>query len=131
MLIRKEALDAAGHFTEDYFFSFEDLDFCLRARAHGYRTACVGTATVEHRGAHSIGAGSPRRLYFAARNHLLLAQRAAPLGVAGTVARAGAIVSLNLAHALFRSPAPRLAGVTAVARGVRDHLLGRYGPDSV
>ena len=69
-----------------------------------------------------------RRLYFASRNHLLLAGRAQAVSLPRALVRGSAIAALNVAHALFTSPAPRIAGLAAVAAGVKDHLLGRYGP---
>jgi GT2 family glycosyltransferase len=129
MLLRRAVLERAGFFADEFFFSFEDLDLCLRARAHGFATACVGEATALHEGSHSIGLRSPRRLYFAARNHLLLAQRTSPLAALPSLARGGSIAALNLAHAVFTSPAPLVPGLRAVARGLRDHLARRYGDD--
>ncbi len=128
MLVRREVLERIGALAEDYFFGFEDLDFCLRARTAGFLTACAGDAVALHEGSLSIGATSPRRLYFATRNHLLVAQRAAPLAHPGWRGlRAGSILALNLAHALVTSEVPRLAGVRSCLRGAWDHMRGRYG----
>ena len=44
------------------------------------------------------------------------------------LARAAAIVALNLAHAVVRAEAPLAAGVGAVLQGVWHHARGRYGP---
>jgi GT2 family glycosyltransferase/glycosyltransferase involved in cell wall biosynthesis len=128
MLVRREVLERVGLLAEEYFFGLEDLDLCLRARAAGYLTLLVGGAVVYHEGSRSIGARSPRRLYFAARNHLLLARRAAPrLPPSLGLARSGSIVALNLAHALVTAGTPRLPGLRAVGRGVLDHWRRRYG----
>jgi GT2 family glycosyltransferase len=129
MLIRREVFETVGLFAEEYFYGFEDLEFCLRAKAAGFRIVCAGSALVEHEGAASIGPSSPRRLYFAARNHLLLASRFGPQGWPIRTARAANIVALNVAHAMFRSSAPVGEGLAAVRRGVRDHFKGKYGPD--
>jgi N-acetylglucosaminyl-diphospho-decaprenol L-rhamnosyltransferase len=129
MLVRREVFGAIGLFDEDYFFTFEDLDFCLRARRAGFATFLAGTAVAYHEGGRSLGASSPRRFYFAARNHLLLAHRAGP--AAGGVARlwrSTSIVLLNLAHAIV-SPGGSLAErLAAFARGTRDYTAGRFGP---
>jgi GT2 family glycosyltransferase len=113
---------------EDYFFSFEDLDFCLRARSAGFHTVLAGAAVVYHEGGRSLGARSPKRFYFATRNHLGLAQRVGP--PAGRLHRAGracSIVLLNVAHAV-RSPGGSIGGrLMAVARGTRDYVSGRFG----
>jgi GT2 family glycosyltransferase/glycosyltransferase involved in cell wall biosynthesis len=137
MLIRREVFDAIGLLDEAYFFSFEDLDFCFRARRAGFETVLAGDATAYHAGGRSIGA-DPRRLYYAARNHLRFAARndfggrpgsdAELQGSdAGLTPKSLLIVALNLAHAL-RARGGTLPGrVAAVARGTRDHLAGRYG----
>jgi GT2 family glycosyltransferase len=128
MLIRREVLERVGRLDDAYFFSLEDVDFCLRARRAGFRAACVETAICEHEGSRSIGLRSPRRIYFATRNHLRLTARApAPLGAPHAAVRQGLVAAMNLAFALTRSPAPRAASLRAFARGVVDHLRGRYG----
>jgi GT2 family glycosyltransferase len=129
MLVRREVFETVGLFAEEYFYGFEDLEFCLRAKAAGFRTVCAGRAVVHHEGAASIGRDSPRRLYFAARNHLLLASRVGSQAWPLRVARATNIVGLNVAHAIVRSQARMVPSLTAIGRGVRDHLKGKYGSD--
>lgn len=129
MLIKREVLERAGLLAEEFFFGFEDLDLCLRARRAGFRTACIGTVSVLHEGSLSIGRQSRLRIYFATRNHLLLAAR-----VSGTQPaalrwmRAGAIAGLNLAHVLFTSDVPLREGLRGFVWGLSDYLKGRSGP---
>lgn len=128
MLISREVFDKAGLFDERYFYSFEDIDFCWRARKAGRASLLVPSAIAYHEGHRSIGAGSSSRLYYAARNHLLLAHTVAPVSSLRTLARAAIIVLLNAAYA-FRVPkVPTLAALLAVISGTRDHLRCRYGP---
>ena len=129
MLVRREVFDAIGLFHDDYFFSFEDLDFCLTARRAGFGTLLAGDAVAYHEGGRSIGADAVVRLYFGTRNHLLLAHRIGPHERRyKTIVRTGVIVMLNLAHA-FRARGGSLAGrIAAVVAGTRDYLLGRMGP---
>jgi GT2 family glycosyltransferase len=125
MLVARPVFERIGFFDEAYFFSFEDLDFCLRAARAGFACLLVPAATARHEGSRSIGRASADRHYFAARNHLRLAGRAAP--GAGRWLRGVAIVALNLAHAGLTGEGPRRAAVAGVVRGTRDHLLQRYG----
>jgi hypothetical protein len=128
MLVRRQVFERIGLLDEDYFFTFEDLDFCLRARRAGFSSAIVAAAVAYHEGSGSLGFRSPSRVYFASRNHLLLASRAIPHGNRGMrLVRAACIVGLNLAHVLISSPIPVRRGLPALARGVRDHVGGRYG----
>lgn len=128
MLVDRDVFAAVGSFEDDFFFGFEDLDLCLRARRAGFATVLAGRAKALHEGGRSIGAESPRRLYFAARNHLLAAQRAAPdLGHLRAGARFASIVSLNLAHAVRSRGAALPIRLAAVVRGTLDYALGRFG----
>jgi GT2 family glycosyltransferase len=46
--IRRDVLDAVGGLSEDFESYFEDTDYCLRARAAGFRTVCCGDVTLVH-----------------------------------------------------------------------------------
>ncbi len=128
MLVRSQVFDELGGFAEEYFFGFEDIDFCLRAGARGWSTYCDASVFVLHEGHQSIGRRSGRRLYFATRNHLLLATRFPPrASLASRGLRVATVTGLNLAAALRGRAAPRLAGLGGWSRGVVDFARGRYG----
>jgi GT2 family glycosyltransferase len=128
MLIRREVFDAIGLFHEAYFFSFEDLDFCLTAKPAGFRTFLAGDAVGYHEGGRSIGADAVVRLYFGTRNHLMLAHRIGPYeGRWRTFVRTGIIVLLNLAHAVGARGGSLAGRLGAVASGTRDYFRGRMG----
>jgi GT2 family glycosyltransferase/glycosyltransferase involved in cell wall biosynthesis len=130
MLVRRAVFEQVGLLDDAYFFSFEDLDLCLRARAAGWATVLAGQALVYHEGGRTLAPASPRRIYFATRNHLRLARRAAPAhGRGAAILRDASVAALNLAHVLFTAGVPRAAGIRAFLRGVRDHVRGRYGSD--
>jgi GT2 family glycosyltransferase len=128
MMIRRDVFDAIGLFHEEYFFSFEDLDFCLTARRAGFRTLLVGDAVAYHEGGRSIGADAAVRLYFGSRNHLMLACRnAPPESRLASLARTAIVVMLNLAHAVRARGGSTAARLGAVVSGVRDYARGRTG----
>jgi GT2 family glycosyltransferase/glycosyltransferase involved in cell wall biosynthesis len=127
MLIRREVFDAAGAFDERYFYSFEDIEFCLRARRAGFSSLLIPSALAYHEGHLSIGPASASRLYYAARNHLLLAQSALPMKGIRAVARAVGIVLLNVAYALRVPNVPTVAALRAVGSGTMDYLRGCFG----
>ena len=131
MLIRTSVFERIGDFDERYFYSFEDIEFCLRARRAGLTSLLVPSALAYHEGHRSIGPASASRLYYAARNHLLLAQSAAPLTGVRAFARAAGIVVLNLAYAVRVPNVPTLAALRAVISGTVDHVRGHYGPGRV
>lgn len=128
LMIRADALDRVGPLDEEYFHSFEDADWCGRARAAGFALAVVRGARARHGGGRTLGSRSADRLYYAARNHLRAAERLAPLRGPVRWLRRAAIVSLNVAHALRQGTVPRLAAVRAVIVGSRDFARGRFGP---
>jgi GT2 family glycosyltransferase len=128
MLIARVVLERVGLLDEAYFFSFEDVDFCRRARAAGFVSLCIGDAVALHDGARTIGRRAAARLYFGTRNQLRVAARTAPAGRVHRSLRAAVIVALNLLHALVTAEAPRSAGVRAVLHGAWHHARGRYGP---
>lgn len=131
MLVTRPVIDAIGLLDDAYFFSFEDLDYCLRAREAGFATVLSSGAVAYHEGGQSIGAESTRRLYFATRNHLRLAGR--PFTQAARnrpILRAATILALNIAHAIRSKGAALPLRLLAVARGARDYASGRFGPDT-
>lgn len=128
MLVRRAVFERVGLFAEELFFSFEDLDFCLRAASAGFGTACVASALAYHEGSATIGRRSPERIYYATRNHLAVAARHGPSAPLARLGRAATVVALNLVYALAVSDVPRFAGVRAAVRGAVDHVRGRYGP---
>jgi GT2 family glycosyltransferase len=127
MLISRGAIERADLLDEEYFFSFEDVEFCLRVRDAGLRTACVQEAIAYHEGGRTIGRRSARRVYFATRNHLRLAMQTG--SAAGRPLRAGLVIGLNAAYVVVSPEAPLLRGVAALVRGAWHHFSGRYGPD--
>jgi GT2 family glycosyltransferase len=46
--LRREVLQKVSLLDERYFAYFEDSDYCLTARALGYRTLCCGSVTLDH-----------------------------------------------------------------------------------
>lgn len=127
MLVARETFERVGLLDERYFFSFEEVDFCLRAGAAGLRTRFVASATAYHEGGQAIGASSPARLYFAARNHLLLAQSRAESSRVTRGVRALFVMALNLGHAVKAPGGSLPSRLRAVVRGIADHVRGRYG----
>ena len=127
-MLSAAALERVGPLPESYFLSFEETDWCLRAREAGLGLAVVLGAAARHGGSRTLGPGSPDRLYYAARNHLWAAWRLQPRGPLARWARNAFITALNLAHALRQAQVRRPAAVRAVLAGARDFRRGRLGP---
>lgn len=117
LLVRRDVFGAVGGMDERYFLYYEEVDFCLRVRAAGWRIECVPAAV-----ASQEGAGMP--VYLACRNRLLLLRRFAPRRVVPEAASMLTGVAGHCRHARWRAIAPAL-------RGIADGLLGRAGVPQV
>ena len=130
MMVSREVLEAVGPLDEDYFFYFEDVDLCLRARDAGYQVFMVPGAVVYHEGGATIG-DSPDGVYYGVRNQLkVIRERGLPVSLPVRVGRSAFIVGLHLAQIVKERRMDLSAGVRAVARGLTHHRQQRYGPAS-
>jgi GT2 family glycosyltransferase len=68
MLIRRTVLEEVGLFDPGYFMYYEDLDFCLRVSAAGYRLLYVPQARLWHGVASSTQGQRPVRFYYRAKS---------------------------------------------------------------
>ena len=100
MLVDRAVFERIGLLDEDYFFSFEEIDFCVRAADAGFAIGLTGDAVAYHLGGGTLHAGF--------RAALLLRRTEPPAprgtrrvaeGVAGAL-RTCAIVAFSAAHAL-------------------------------
>ncbi|MFH1682002.1 MAG: glycosyltransferase [Candidatus Eisenbacteria bacterium] len=48
LLVRRSAVDDVGLMDERFFLYFEDVDWCYRMKAHGWRVVYVAEAVMEH-----------------------------------------------------------------------------------
>ena len=74
-----------------------------------------------------MGKRTASRVYYGVRNHLRIAERAAPRDGAPRFARAAAIVAFNLAYTVLSPDVPLGPGLVSLGRGTVDHFRGRYG----
>src|SRR5262249_59294103 len=70
LMLGMAAGERVGPLDTSYFHGFEDVDWCVRARAAGFELVVVLGARVRHGGARTLGKASPERRYYAARNPL-------------------------------------------------------------
>jgi GT2 family glycosyltransferase len=126
MMFRRQSLERVGLLEEDYFFSFEDVDWCIRAGRAGLGTGVVLGARAVHAGSRTIGPDSPDGLYYSVRNHLHLLHRHGAESLRWL--RYGVAASLHLAHGLRQGRTARWPATRAVLAGLRDARRGRIGP---
>jgi GT2 family glycosyltransferase len=81
MLVTRACFEAVGGFAEDIEVYYEDVDFCLAARARGHRLLVAPGAIVEHDGMRGFAAGlTPWAAFLKARNPWLVMRRHAGVG---------------------------------------------------
>ena len=134
-LLPLAVLERVGGMDEALFIDNVDLEWCFRARHHGYRLYGVAAARMQHRigdrlrrlplGLGEVVVHSPARLYYMMRNRLLLYRRRETprTWIAQDIPRA---VLKFLRMGLFI--APRAANARYMLAGVRDGLRGASGP---
>jgi len=141
-LWRRAALERTGLLDERLFGYHEDVDWCLRARAAGFRVVYAGTAAIIHKGGSSSQAGHRHRFptwYFLGRNGVLVVRKHGRWYEQARFALlCGAALAARWLRALLLRLAPsaaiRAAGVNswsmeaAFARGMLDGLCNRPIP---
>ncbi len=126
MLMSREALAEIGLFDEELFAYREDLDWSLRAARAGRLVVVVSASIVRHRVSASTGGeSSPTSLYYDVRNGLVVSERYAPLGRAGTSLRRAESVLAHLAQGAMSHR--RVEATRAVLAGWRDARRRRLG----
>lgn len=78
LLIKKEVFDKIGLLNPDYFFGFEDVEFALEAKRHGFKIYIIPNSLIEHKISGSIGATSTLKIYYLLRNNLMFVSRQIP-----------------------------------------------------
>ena len=132
-LIDLDALAAIGPFREDFFTDGNEVEWCFRARARGFRCVMVFSEPMPH----PLGLGQirvpllgirlaeqpPVRLFTYARNQIAMMRL--PHVPLWWKARAAALIALRLLLGLrrgFRGPE-----ASAILRGIRSGLRGELG----
>ena len=64
MLVKREVFEKIGLLDESYFFYFEDVDFCVRARKAGFIIGVCADANIEHKLGGSIGRWSNKAIFY-------------------------------------------------------------------
>jgi len=110
--IRRQIFERLGRFDERFFLYHEDVDFCRRARAAGYRVLCRPAVRLHHEVAH----GDPGRRVLSGLRSI----ESLSLDFAGWRRRAlGGVLALGFAlRAVFASGTTR-----RLARAVLPHCL--------
>ncbi len=63
MIIKREVFEKIGYFDEKFFLYYEDTDFCLRAKAAGFKVVVVPEVQINHQLSKTVGIKSGVKLY--------------------------------------------------------------------
>ena len=74
LMTSADVIRKIGYLDDDYFYLCEDADFCFRVADAGYRIVAIPESVLWHKVTASLAGGedSPFRLYFRARNQMML-----------------------------------------------------------
>lgn len=75
MMVRREAVDAAGLMAENFFLYYEELDWCERIKKKGYTIWVQPHAVIYHKESMSVGKQSSLKEYYMTRNRMLLVRK--------------------------------------------------------
>lgn len=124
LMFRAQALEEVGGFDERYFLFVEEVDWCLRARARGWRLRLVRDCEVTHQRSSSFGT-STKGAYYSFRNQYLLCLKHAPSSAWRLY------WGLRVGRFMLRGTHMRSGHSAAAGQGAWHALLGRWGPAPV
>lgn len=129
-LVTRACHERVGPLAEGFFAYYEEVDYCLRARAAGFHLLVAPAAGVRHAGFRGFAGGfTPLAAYLKARNlPLLLRRQGGALDWALFVPTYAALVAASAALYAARERGRGRAVLAALRRGVADGLRGRTGP---
>jgi GT2 family glycosyltransferase len=127
MLIKCDVFEKCGLLDKDYYHSYEDADFCIRAKGTGIKIEYVPQSIVYHKLARSSGGRrSAFYLYYRTRNHLLFKQKRK----IETLFFWPVFVFLVLRRVFGALIIGRPSGAWATILGICDYYTGRWGKGS-
>ena len=135
-LLSVNAFRTVGGFRDDFFIDCVDFEYCLRARARGFRVVMTSKPVMTHGVGHltqhrflgkkiSAANHSPERRYFISRNSLIIARQYLFQEPRWILKYLSSLLKLVVVICLFEKA--RFAKLRYIFRGGVDGLLGRMG----
>lgn len=125
-LVRRELVDDIGAFDERFFYYWEETEWCLRARKHGWMVLFVPSAKMWHKGVQRDYKPAANTTYYWTRNWLLLlAKHRAPMRA--WLFASGWIIRHLTVWTLKSTWQSRQGHRAALVSGVLDFLRRRWG----
>jgi len=127
-LIKRALMESIGLFDKDYFYYWEETDYCFRARKAGYKTIYVPQAKVWHKGGRSVKKVWGRSRYYMERNRFIFMKKHATAWQYRLFLMYFFGIHIWLATGYFVIICHSLELVSNFFQGVRDGLF--YHPNS-
>jgi GT2 family glycosyltransferase len=127
--LRRQVVEQIGLLDPRFFIYYEETDWCMRARAAGWRILYVPRARLWHKVSAAMGTTSPATDYYMNRNVLLFLSKN-QRGLArfrSLVLASGRNLLAVAAYTAKPHGAVRLPNRNARLLALRDALLGRWG----
>lgn len=130
MLVRREVFERVDLMDEAYFLYFEEADWCLATRRAGFNIVVVPSSVMWHKVSATLGKTSPITDYYMARNHLRFISRhwSGTQRLRLSLSSARRQIMTILAYTYRSHQGERILNRNARLLGLRDAVLGRYGP---
>ncbi len=127
LLMKKALIEHVGMLDERYFLYFEDAEYSLRTRKHGWRIIVMPEVVITHAvsaSTRTLGAARLLRLHY--RNSLLFNSTHAPLRFRILLPLWSLYCIVKQLVKYIVQPAQRDTALSIVA-GIRDFYVGRFG----
>jgi GT2 family glycosyltransferase len=78
MLIKKQVIKKIGRLPTEYFLLWEDIDYSVNARLHGYKLLYIPKSVIWHKTSVSIKKVSTKTFYLSTRNRIIFNKKYSP-----------------------------------------------------
>jgi GT2 family glycosyltransferase len=126
LLVRRQMIESVGMLDEQFFYYWEEVDWCLRSRSRGWTLVHEPRAELWHKGVQRDYEPTPNVAYYNTRNRLLLMHKhRAPISarVATTLHLVRTALSMSI-RPRWRTSRPHR---NALLQGWSDYHLRRLG----
>jgi len=126
VMIKREVFEAIGFLDDNFFSSYEDLDFCLRSKKKGYLCGYAPSTVVKHKIAQDWGGlDNPLYIYYQVRNALLCMRKNRSL--LGFCIFFGTYLCISIVRRMYRLYSVGKADhIKYIYMGIYDFLKGNY-----
>lgn len=131
MLVKRQAVEAAGLWDSLFFLGLEDADFCMRVKARGYTCHYAHRARLWHMVSYATGVYTPGRTFNTGRNTALFLRRyAGPRGWLTSLFWIAVSLPVAFVRELPRGNAGAVAAkLKGFAAGFREPMRPPPGPE--